>query len=183
MLRTRLHPPPACFVLLRSFLQHSVDTIQSLEVVGVRFGEGNNVDSSSIADFLRSLNGLRTLELARTTSPPWMAALGQKCCPQLRDLSPRQSAPPDCVDLIRFFMERSKAGVPIHRLLATADVLESFHTRPGKVGELRGRVEWCLKRVIKKKVSKKGMHPLHRTSTCYLWRLSFARSFMGVLPR
>jgi len=142
-LRTRLYPPPACFVLLKSFSQHSVDTIRSLEVVGVRFGGGNDVDSSSIADFLRPLNGLRTLELARTTSSPWMAALGQKYCPQLRDLSLRQSTPPDCEDLIRFVMGRSKAGVPIHRLLATADVLDSFHTREdlGRLEKYVGCVE------------------------------------------
>jgi len=57
-LRTGLHPPPACFILLKSFSQHSIDTIRSLEVVGVRFGKGSNIDPNLVADFLRQLNGL-----------------------------------------------------------------------------------------------------------------------------
>jgi len=128
-LRTRLNPPSAYFILLKSFSQHSVDTIRSLEVPGVRFWEANNIDSNSIADFLRPPNALWTLELVRTTSPPWMAALDQKFCPQLRNLTLRQSPPPSCGDLIASVAGRSKAGISIHRSLLTEDVADLFMTR------------------------------------------------------
>ena len=138
----RLKTPPA-HLILKSFAQHSIDTIRNLEVQGV---SGNNFDFNLIPGFLRPLNGLSSLKLRRTTLSPWILALDQEYCPQLRDLTLRQSPPSDCEGLVKFVMGRSKAGVPIHQLSVTKDVQDLFHTSDGKrrLEEHVQCVEWGI---------------------------------------
>ncbi|KAF9644510.1 hypothetical protein BDM02DRAFT_940583 [Thelephora ganbajun] len=128
-LKTRFHPHLNCVGLLIQFTRPSVDTIQNLEIDGVRLSGENAAVFEVVSDLLRPLHGLRSLKLVHTTPSPWIQVLDQNYCPRLWNLTLWESPPPSCEDLIRFVMGRSGAGVPISRLSLTKDIQKFFYTR------------------------------------------------------
>ena len=143
-LKTAYHSQYDYLVLLVSFARPSVNSIENLELHGVR---SEHPIPPSATNLLTLLESLRFLKLVDTDSPPWIHALGRKNCPRLWRLTFCRSPPPSCEDLIRFVMDRRDAGVPIHGLSVTKDVRDLFHTREDveKLENCVQSVEWDMK--------------------------------------
>ena len=109
---------PVSITLLHLFARNSFESLQDLKITDF---ELLSTDIQPISDFVKSLNGLRSIVMHQTSASPWLLALGSSHCPRLRDLTFKHPSPwsADYNAFFKFAKDRSEAGAPILRLAVT----------------------------------------------------------------